>query len=153
MDVLFLFGARGWKYTGKTRPVLTSFPGRATLYETVEAEIKPAAHAQRARALAETLVAANRQMDRRGRAERGEGDFSISIARRRAGVIGLRVCRHSNEVGEVFSSNKVVPQMYFHASVLVWGQVRFLFASIPVIRPRRRGPTDSRMTGRKDGTP
>ena len=52
------------------------------------------------------------------------------MARRKASVSGLRVCRHSNEVGGLIPSNKVVPQMYFHASVLVWGQVRF-FRPIP----------------------
>ena len=53
------------------------------------------------------------------------------MARRKASVSGLRVCRHSNEVGGLIPSNKVVPQMYFHASVLVWGQVRFLLRPIP----------------------
>ena len=53
-------------------------------------------------ALAESPLAANRQMDRRGRAESGRGDEPASIARRRASVTGLRVCRHSVEVGEFY---------------------------------------------------
>ena len=79
-------------------------------------------------AWAESPLAANRQMDRRGRAERGRGDKEdepISMARRRASVNGLRACRRLSEVGGFYPSNKVVPQMYFHASVLVRGQVRF----------------------------
>ncbi len=86
-----------WKNTINTRPVLTTPLHRAILIKTVEAEIKPAAHAQRFGMQLRARSQRTGKWTAEGARKPGVGEKTPNLREycaTQASVIRRRVCRH-----------------------------------------------------------